>query len=73
MIWPVAWPEKEHIMKYYEKPIETDGFTVRELMDLLKDADPDAIIVVGKDVNHCDGYLYGVGIGTLVGFFTCEE
>jgi hypothetical protein len=53
---------------------KVEGFTVRDLLRILKDAEPDALIVVGSDYNNCDNYLYNVNIGSsLVGFFTEPE
>lgn len=53
------------------KQVGEDGFTVGELMEILKEADPDALILIGNNPDDCEEYLYEVGIGKyLVGFFT---
>lgn len=69
--------KKEH-KSYFRKPdsdgMYDDGFTVGELIELLKDADPDALIITGRNPDHCDTYLYGVSIGKgLVGLYSDTE
>lgn len=55
----------------YALTAESDGFTVKDLLKILKDADPDALIIIGSDDNHCEDHLYQVNTGKhLVGFFT---
>ena len=64
--------KKKEIRKF--KPIYDDGFTVRELLEILQNADPDALIMIGRNENDCENYLYGVNVGEyLVGFFTEAE
>ena len=51
--------------------IESDGFTVKDLMEILKDANPNALILVGRDPDDCSNYLYQVITRkSCVGFFT---
>lgn len=60
--------------KYTLKPEESDGFTVGDLLTILKDADPNALIVMGSDSDHCDQYLYQIHVNkSLVGFFSNPE
>lgn len=60
--------------KEFYKPVEEDGYTVKELLDILKDADPDSLIIIGRNHNDCDEYLYHITVGSaLVGFFTEPE
>ena len=57
--------------KYTENPELSDGLTVGKLIEILKSADPDALIVIGKNANECDEYLYTVTVSKhLVGFFS---
>ena len=56
---------------YTENPELSDGLTVGSLIEILKSADPDALIVIGKNANECDEYLYTVTVSKhLVGFFS---
>lgn len=51
-----------------------DSFTVGELIELLRNADPDAEIVVGEDENHPDSLINHVIVEKhLVGLFFNRE
>lgn len=56
------------------RPEPDSVFTVRELIDILKKADPDALIVTGTGLNDCENYIERVVINkAIVGFFTEAE
>jgi len=57
----------------YVMPVSEDGFTVRDLLEVLKDADPDALIMI-QDTPYQDGYdyLYGVTPGKYTSLLITE-
>ena len=53
------------------RPDPDSVYTVRELMEILSHADPDALIIVGRHVNDCEDNINEIRIGrTVVGLFT---
>ena len=62
-------------MKTY-RPQPDSVFTVRELISILSKANPDALVIVGKNMNDCEDYIERVVFGVddpVIGLFTESE
>lgn len=48
------------------RPAPDSVFTVRELIDILSTADPDALVIAGRNMDDCEGNIEQIVIGDHV-------
>lgn len=56
------------------KPMPDSVYTVKELVEILSQANPDALIIIGRNENDCKEYIERVIVSdNVVGFMTETE
>lgn len=61
-------------MRNVYKPMPGSVYTVRELIEILSQANPDALIILGRNEDECTNYIERVIVSdNLVGFMTEME
>lgn len=61
-------------MRNVYKPMSDSVYTVKELIEILSKANPEALIVIGRNEDECTNYIERVIVSdNLVGFMTEME